>query len=95
MTIANLGSPNLVSTSLEYPKHDVLAYKQLQIKRLANLLKAITLDGHVPTPVCIQIEATDRCFVLFGRIVSVLDHQVRLDGGDSIPLRCIVSVEFP
>ena len=95
MTSANLGSPNLASTNLEYPQHDVLTHTRQKIKRLADLLKAITLDGHAPTTVRLQIEATDQCVVVQGRIVSVLDHKVRLNDGSAIPLGCIHRIEFP
>ena len=78
-----------------FKTQDVLNSEKERIRRSASLLKAAVLDSLNKVEVILTLEDKETQMKLRSRIIAAGNNRVMLDKGVSIPLRCIVNVEFP
>jgi len=97
MTFFTLSSPEEVESfsRLHFKEYDVLSSPREQIRRKANLLKAVALESMNRAEVVLTFEDQTSCKKIRSRILATGDDQVMLDKGFSIPIHCIHFVEFP
>lgn len=82
-------------TRMVFKTHDVLNTEKERIRRSANLLKAAVLDSLNRVEVILTLEDKDSLKKLRSRIIAAGNDRVMLDKGVSIPVECIIHVEFP
>lgn len=77
-----------------FSDHEVLRSDRDRILRMASLLKASTLESIHPTEVLITVGGHHEMHMIRARVMATGDERVVLDGGLSIPIHCIYSVDF-
>ena len=77
-----------------FSEHEVLKSDRERILRMASLLKASTLESIHPTEVILTLGVKHETTKIRARIMATGDERVVLDGGLSIPIHCIYSVDF-
>jgi hypothetical protein len=82
-------------SKMVFSEHEVLKSDRERILRMASLLKASTLESIHPTEVVLTLGAKHETAKIRARIMATGDERVVLDGGFSIPIHCIYTVEFP
>lgn len=78
-----------------FKTQDVLNSEKERIRRSASLLKAAVLDSLNKVEVILTLEDKETQMKLRSRIIAAGNNRVMLDKGVSIPVQCIVNVEFP
>ncbi|MFN5295966.1 MAG: hypothetical protein ACK5BL_10580 [Flavobacteriales bacterium] len=78
-----------------FKTNDVLNSERERIRRSASLLKAAVLDSLSKMEVVLTLEDKDSQKKLRSRIIAAGNDRVMLDKGVSIPVHCILNVEFP
>ena len=78
-----------------FKTQDVLNTEKERIRRSASLLKAAVLDSLSKMEVVLTLEDKDSQKKLRSRIIAAGSDRVMLDRGISIPIQCILNVEFP
>jgi hypothetical protein len=78
-----------------FKTQDVLNSEKERIRRSASLLKAAVLDSLNKVEVILTLEDKETQMKLRSRIIAAGNNRVMLDKGVSIPVHCIVNVEFP
>ena len=78
-----------------FKTQDVLNTEKERIRRSASLLKAAVLDSLSKMEVVLTLEDKDSQKKLRSRIIAAGSDRVMLDKGISIPIQCILNVEFP
>ena len=78
-----------------FKTQDVLNTEKERIRRSASLLKAAVLDSLSKMEVVLTLEDKDSQKKLRSRIIAAGSDRVMLDNGISIPIQCILNVEFP
>ena len=82
-------------TRMIFKTQDVLNTEKERIRRSASLLKAAVLDSLSKMEVVLTLEDKDSQKKLRSRIIAAGSDRVMLDKGVSIPVHCILNVEFP
>ena len=78
-----------------FKTQDVLNSEKERIRRSASLLKAAVLDSLNKVEVILTLEDKETQMKLRSRMIAAGNNRVMLDKGVSIPVQCIVNVEFP
>jgi hypothetical protein len=78
-----------------FKTQDVLNSEKERIRRSASLLKAAVLDSLNKVEVILTLEDKETQMKLRSRIIAAGNNRVMLDKGVSIPVQCILNVEFP
>jgi hypothetical protein len=97
MTTLTMNSAEELETisRLSFKTCDVLFTQGEKVRRRANLLKAVVLDSLHQSEVVLTLEDDNTTRKLKARIIATGDERVMLDKGISIPVQCILQVEFP
>lgn len=80
---------------MEFKNGDVLEATRDKIMRNAHLLKAAVLDSLNKEEVILTLEDKNSSKKLKSRIIATGDDRVLLERGLTIPVHCILQVEFP
>lgn len=94
-TILNTAYHSDVISKLNFIDHEVLRTERDRIMRMASILRATTLESIHPTEVIITLEARHQVAKVRTRVMATGDERIMLDGGITIPIHCIRSIEFP
>ena len=78
-----------------FKTQDVLNSERDRIRRSASLLKAAVLDSLSKVEVILTLEDKESQKKLRSRIIAAGNDRVMLEKGVSIPVQCILNVEFP
>jgi hypothetical protein len=78
-----------------FKPQDVLNTEKERVRRSASLLKAAVLDSLSRVEVVLTLEDKESQKRLRSRIIAAGNDRVMLDKGVSIPVQCIINVEFP
>lgn len=80
--------------SIEFTEEDVLPTVHERMKRLACLMRAISLEGMSAAPVTLWVVGLDKCYRLTSRVIAASNHQIMIEQGLRIPIKSIHRVEF-
>lgn len=80
--------------SLSFRTEDVLENQRAKIRRKADLLKAMTLEGINQTEVILTFQDQIELRRMRTRVVATADDHVVLAHGQSLPIHSILDVEF-
>lgn len=78
-----------------YCSIDVLPTERERVKRTASLMKATLMDSVSGSEVILVVRDQHSTKKLRSRVIATGNNRVMLERGISIPLQCIVDVEFP
>lgn len=97
MTMLSVHSANDLETlaRMVFKADDVLKTNREKIRRQANLLKASVMDSLSNFEVVLTVEDKESLKLLRSRIIATGDERVMLDKGLTIPVNCIIQVDFP
>jgi uncharacterized protein (UPF0248 family) len=73
---------------------DVLDTQRARIKRKAHLLRAMALEGIDQTEIILTFQDDIELRTLRTRVVATGDDSIVLLHGQSLPIHCILDVEF-
>lgn len=80
--------------SLSFKTEDVLNDHRQRIKRKADLLRAMMLEGMNQTEVILTFQDEVEIRKVKARVVATGDDRIVLSEGQSLPIHSIVDVEF-
>lgn len=80
--------------TLKYAEKDVLPAMHDRMKRLACLMKAISLEGMSSSPVTLDLESQEFCLRVTSRVIAASNHKIILENGMRLPIRAIHKVSF-
>ena len=80
--------------NMDFKATDVLTSVRDKVKRQASLLRAALLDGLDQSEVLLVVEDTKSLKKVRSRIIATGNDRVLLERGLSIPIQCILDVEF-
>lgn len=80
--------------SIAFGEQDVLPTVHERMKRLACLMKAISLEGMSSSPVTLWVEGKEFCVRITSRVIAASNHQIILENGIRLPISSIHLVEF-
>ena len=88
---------NIKSFNIEkmaFRSDDVLDTQRARIKRKAHLLRAMALEGIDQTEIILTFQDDIELRTLRTRVVATGDDSIVLLHGQSLPIHCILDVEF-
>ena len=88
---------NIKSFNIEkmaFRTDDVLDTQRARIKRKAHLLRAMALEGIDQTEIILTFQDDIELRTLRTRVVATGDDSIVLLHGQSLPIHCILDVEF-
>ncbi|MFM1998087.1 MAG: hypothetical protein RL204_34 [Bacteroidota bacterium] len=77
-----------------FKSDDVLRNQRDRIKRKAQLLRAMTLEGIDQTEVILTYQDDLELKRMRTRVIVTADDSIVLDHGNTLPIHCILDVEF-
>jgi hypothetical protein len=77
-----------------FKSDDVLRNQRDRIKRTAQLLRAMTLEGIDQTEVILTYQDDLELKRMRARVFVTADDSIVLDHGNTLPIHCILDVEF-
>lgn len=80
--------------SLSFKTEDVLADHRQRVKRKADLLRAMMLEGINQTEVILTFQDEVELRRVKTRVVATGDDRIVISEGQSLPIHSIVDVEF-
>lgn len=80
--------------AIEFAHEDVLPTVHDRMKRLACLMKAISLEGMSSSPVTLWIQGEVLCLRVTSRVIAASNHQIILENGLRLPIKAIHKVTF-
>ena len=80
--------------AIQFAKEDVLPTVHDRMKRLACLMKAISLEGMSSSPVNLWIQGEALCLRVTSRVIAAGNHQIILENGLRLPIKSIHKVTF-
>lgn len=80
--------------AIQFAEDDVLPTVHDRMKRLACLMKAISLEGMSSSPVTLWIQGEALCLRVTSRVIAASNHQIILENGLRLPIKSIHKVTF-
>lgn len=80
--------------ALSFRSEDVLKNQRERIKRKADLLRAMTMEGINQTEVILTFQDQIELRRMRTRVIATGDDRIVLSQGQSLPIHSIVDVEF-
>ena len=80
--------------AIHFAEEDVLPTVHDRMKRLACLMKAISLEGMSNSPATLWIQGENVCLRVTSRVIAASNHQIILENGLRLPIKAIHKVTF-
>lgn len=95
MMILNTEKDFQTILQFKYPEADALNTPNDKLNRASKLMKASLMDSISKSDAILIIQSQESMQKIRSRVIAVGNERVMLERGISIPLACIVDVEFP